>query len=516
MRILFALVSALSVCYATPQLILTTSGLLNGSQTDGLLVFKGIRFGQPATGVLRWEPPVPFNSTALHTATTLGPSCVQMFPFAVAALNERLFNNPADPPPESEDCLFINVWAPASKAQKRPVLVWIYGGGLVFGTGSIPLYDGASIAANQDIIVVTFNYRTNVFGFPGSPDLPLGGNNLGFLDQELALEWVQLNIARFGGNPSQVTIMGQSAGSLSVSFLISRHNSHNAPFRAGIMLSGAQPSISPTPSFASFNNFSATLGCTQAPGPARLACLKQIPASVIRNFTNGPTSGGFVPVVDNVTVFSDPLLRIRSGLTARVPFMIGNTENDGSLFAVGLTDLSAYLAATFGGLVTVDQMHALYPGLNDTSTIAEIVKAIEFLCPAELWSGAAVGAGISNVYRYSYGPVFADLQLFPNAGAWHASELPEIFGTFNHSTATAPEATLSNTMQTLIANFVKNPAEAPAPNWPKYVPGNTTTTLAKLAYDGNVEASNVVQAVGSNSLDFACDAFWDFFLDVRV
>ncbi|KAJ6476182.1 Carboxylesterase, partial [Mycena sanguinolenta] len=111
---------------------------------------------------------------------------------------------------------------------------------LSFGTASLPTYDGTSFAANQDIILVSFNYRTNVFGFPGSPDLPLAGNNLGFLDQELALLWVQDNIAKFNGDPDQVTIMGQSAGAQSVSYAISRHSPGNAPFRAGIMLSGAQ------------------------------------------------------------------------------------------------------------------------------------------------------------------------------------------------------------------------------------------------------------------------------------
>ncbi|KAJ7693570.1 Alpha/Beta hydrolase protein [Mycena rosella] len=282
------------------------------------------------------------------------------------------------------------------------------------------------------------------------------------------------------------------------------------------MLSGVQPSTSPTPSFTAFNDFSTAVGCTQAPGPARLACLKQVSALTIRNFTNGPTSLPFGPVVDNFTVFSDPLLRIRTGLTSRVPFMVGNTENDGSLFAVGLTNLSAYLDATFGGLVTVDEMHALYPGLNDTLTISEIVKDTEFLCPAELWSGAAVGAGIPNVYRYTYGPVFADLQEFPGALAWHSSELPEIFGTYNRSTASAAEVTLSHTMQTLVANFVKNPTEPPAPNWPRYVPGNATTTLAKLAYNGNVLTRNVVRPAQSDSLDGPCEAFWDFFLDARV
>ncbi|KAJ7139655.1 Alpha/Beta hydrolase protein [Mycena epipterygia] len=513
MRLPFVLISVVygSLCYAisvfadttsTPVVVNTTSGLLQGSKADGLLTFEGIRFAQPATGALRWEPPVAFFSTAPQNATRLGSACVQQFPFG-DSLDPFLFNNPTDPPAEDEDSQLItsNVWAPASATTKLPVVIWIYGGSLAFGTASIPLYDGASLAANQGIIVVSFNYRTNVFGFPGSPDLPLAGNNL-----ELAFQWVQQNIAQFGGDPTQVTIMGQSAGSKSVAVSISRHTPSDAPFRAAIMLSGTQQSTSPTPSFASFNTFSTAVGCTQAPGPARLACLKQVPASVIRSFTNGPTgTASFQPVVDNVSMFADPLQRIRTGLTAKVPFIIGNTQNDGSLFSVGLTDLSAYLTSTFDGLVTADQVRPLYPGLNDSLIISEVIKDFLFLClpsdsPAELWSGAAVGAGISSIYRYEYGPVFADLQFFPGAGAWHTSELPEIFGTFNRSTATAPEVTLSQTMQTLVANFVKDPTVSPAPNWPQYVPGNSTTTLAKLAYNGNFLASNVVQTAESDSI----------------
>ncbi|KAJ7492897.1 Alpha/Beta hydrolase protein [Mycena latifolia] len=481
MRFLPAFVCAVSVslCHANSVTVKTTYGLLHGSQIDGISTFKGIRYAQPVTGTRRWEPPVPFISASVQNATSLGPSCVQQFPFVGSALYQFLFNVPA--PPEDEDCLFLNVWAPASKSHKLPVLVWIHGGALDFGTASVPLYDGASIAANQGIIVVSFNYRTNVFGFPGSLDLPLVRNNLGFLDQELALKWVQDNIARFGGDPDKVTIMGQSAGSESVSAAIQRHAPGTAPFRAAIMLSGADVSVSPTPNFTLFNNFAAAVGCPQDPGPVRL---KQVPASDIRSFVNGPTSGLFQPLIDEVIIFSDPLQRIRSGLTAQVPFIIGNTQDDGSIVraAMNLTDLTAFLNSS----------------------------------PAELWSAAAVGAGTANIYRYTYGAVFADLQLFPGAGAWHSSELPEIFGTFNPATATAPEVALSHTMQTLVANFAKNPTASPAPNWPRYVPGNRTATLAKLAYDGNVLVRNVVQAVTSDAIDGPCDALWNQLLDVRI
>ncbi|KAJ7785818.1 Alpha/Beta hydrolase protein [Mycena metata] len=393
-------------------------------------------------------------------------------------------------------------------------MVWIYGGSLAFGTASLSLYDGTSFAKNQNVVVVTLNYRTNVFGFPGSPDLPLTGSNLGYLDQELALRWVRNNVAKFGGDPEQVTIMGQSAGSKSVAAAILRYSAANAPFRAAVLLSGAEESTSPVPSFASFDGFSTAVNCTQTPGPARLACLKNVPASVIRSFTNGPSSGAFGPIVDNVTRFSDPIQRLRDGLTANVPFIMGNMQDDGTLFAFGLTDLPAFLETNFGSSITVNQVRPLYPGLNDSAIISEIEKDFLFLCPAQLWTSAAVSAGIKDIYRYTYGAVFADLQLFPGAGAWHSSEIQEIFGTFNSTTATPAEATLSHTMQTLIANFIKNPAAPPAPNWPRYVPGRKAKTLAKLAYEGNVALGDVVQVTESDEVDGPCQ-LWDTILDVR-
>ncbi|KAJ7863795.1 Alpha/Beta hydrolase protein [Mycena olivaceomarginata] len=519
MRIYLALATALQASYAVSAprqtasvSVQTTSGLLQGTEANGLSIFKGVRFGQAPTGSLRWAPPVAFTSTASQNATALGPACVQQFPFAVAAINEKLFNTPA--PPESEDCLFLNVWAPVSTGATLPVVIWIYGGALAFGTAWTPEYDGASLASNQSIIVVSFNYRTNVFGFPESPDLPLAGNNLGFLDQELAFQWVQSNIAQFGGDPKQVTIMGQSAGATSVAAAYVRHPAGTAPFRAAIMLSGTVESTSPTPSFVNFNAMASAVGCEQSPGAARLACLKQVPASAIRAFTNGASSGTWGGLVDNVTLFSDPLQHIRNGQTSKVPFVIGHTENDGSLFALNQDNLTTYLSNNFGTLVTADQVRALYArGLSDNAVIAEVVKDFLFLWqqPCTALGAAAVSAG-TNVYRYAYGPVFSDLQLFTNAGAWHSSELFEIFGTYP-SDATAVEKTLSLTMQAIVANFARNPAAAPAPNWSKYGPGET---LAKLAYNANVALSNVVQTAGNSSLDSPCDSLWNKFLDVRV
>jgi carboxylesterase type B len=192
---------------------------------------------------------------------------------------------------------------------------------------------------------------------------------------------------------------GQSAGSQSVSDAIQRHTPENAPFRAGILLSGASVSTSPVPSFTAFNGFAAGVGCNQAPGAARLACLKAVPAQTIRSFVNGPTSGAFgTTVVDkyainfstlmkkclvlgSVTVFDDPLQRIRTGLTARKPIIIGSMEDDGTVFTVGMSNLTAFLQGTLGPIasaISPNLVRSLYPGLNDSQVIADVFRDLIF------------------------------------------------------------------------------------------------------------------------------------------
>ncbi|KAE9385628.1 hypothetical protein BT96DRAFT_1006867 [Gymnopus androsaceus JB14] len=139
------------------------------------------------------------------------------------------------------------------------------------------------------------------------------------------------------------------------------------------------------------------------------------------------------------------------------------------------------------------------------NVIADAYRDVEFLCPASLRAQAFVQYGISSVFRYEYGAVFPDLQLFPNAGAFHS--IQEVFGTYDVSTAVPNKVTLSRTFQTTIANFIKNPNQSPAPNWPKYVLGGLTRTLARLAYNGNVDMGNFVQAATSNSQDTPCTLF---------
>ncbi|KAH9960620.1 Alpha/Beta hydrolase protein [Russula dissimulans] len=373
---------------------------------------------------------------------------------------------------------------------------------------SLPMYDGRSFAKNQDVVFVSFNYRTNVFGFPTASELPASRNNLGFLDQELALAWVQDNIAKFGGDKSEVTLMGHSAGAESVSLAIVRQNSTVVPpFRAAIVLSGVRLSTLPELNFSNFDAFASAVGCKMRPGPLRLQCLRGVSASAIHAYTNGPNSGLFVPGADNVTVLSDPLQRIRTHSTPRVPILLGSTEDDGSVFGSIFPNVPAFLAYQFGSLGNSfhpPDVQKLYPGLNSTQLLATVIRDIWFLCPAKLWCDAFVTSGIKSVYRYSYGPD-SKLQPFPDLGAWHGSELTILFGTFNRTTATAAEVKLSHSLQTAFANFVKDPGNAsPVPRWPRYEPdlsGNgTASTLTKTAYHGNVGLNSFVEPVEPRSM----------------
>ncbi|KAF7327826.1 Carboxylic ester hydrolase [Mycena kentingensis (nom. inval.)] len=511
MRVCLLLLTFPLVCWAAGTVTVnTTSGQLQGIDDGTVMWFKGVRYGQKPT---RWGTPVEFTSSDAQNATAFGATCIQMFHASGAELDQSIYNNPSNPPTEDEDCLFLNVWAPSPKGQSLPVGLWIYGGSRSRSAPpAVPMYDGIGFAQNQGIVFVTFSYRTNVFGFPGSQDLPLEANNLGYMDQELVMKWVQENIAQFGGDPAKVTLLGESAGALSVSTAVARHTPGTAPFRAAIMFSGAQTSLSATPNYDPFNNFAKILGCGGTPGDERLACLRKLPAAVIRKYTNSPGVSSFRPIVDNKTVFADPLGQIRAGKTANVPFMIGTMQDDGSLFSIGINSLPAYLLGTTNGRASAAPVRKAYPQLNDSQIIPQVIKDFTFNCPAQLWTAAAYGVGVIDLYRYTYGAVFQDLQVFPNAGAWHSSEVPEVFGTYNRSTASADEITLSATMQTTIANFIKDPTTSPAPNWAKYTPG-TGNTLARLAYDGNVQMSNLVEMAASDSLDSACTSLWDSFLD---
>ncbi|GJE88952.1 carboxylic ester hydrolase [Phanerochaete sordida] len=511
-RLLAVCLGAAALAYGSLVTVNTTSGQLIGSNTDGVISFKGVRFAQAPVGNLRWVPPQPFVSLEVQNATSFAPSCIQQFS---SALEEAFFNQ-GGPSSSSEDCLFLNIWTPTNDSgTPKPVLVWIYGGAFTFGTTALPTYDGTSFAKNQDVVVVSVAYRTNVFGFSMARDLAPQRTNLGLLDQELALQWVQQNIAALGGDPAQVTLMGQSAGGQSVGAAFLRHTDAHAPFRAGILLSGAPTFRSAATNHTPFDAFARAANCSQPAGPARLACLRAVPAAAVSAvLATDAATFAFEAVVDNATWFVQPLARIAARATALKPIVVGNAAGDGTVWALGYSSLRAaitdYLGAS-AAQVSDAQVRALYPGQNDSVVTASFITDYDYKCGAGLWAKAFVGAGERDVFRYSYGAVFVDLSPLPGLGAWHGSELPMIFGTYNASSATAAEKTLSATLQGALGAFVRDPTAAPAAHWARYA-GNATRGLAELGYHGNVGPGDFVEAVPGESLDGPCAALYDRFL----
>jgi len=214
----------------------TVQGDVEGLEADGICAFKGIPFAAPPTGALRWRAPQPPASwEGVRPAHAFGANCPQ----ETLPIEMKIMEVPG---PQDEDCLYLNVWTPACDDHKRPVMVWIHGGGLGLGSASQPLYDGQQLA-RRDVVVVTINYRLGALGFLNLNEvtngrIPSNGNE-GFLDQVASLEWVRDNIANFGGDPDNVTIFGESAGSWSVSMLLAMPCAeglfHRAIAQSGVM-----------------------------------------------------------------------------------------------------------------------------------------------------------------------------------------------------------------------------------------------------------------------------------------
>ena len=219
----------------------TRYGKVQGSEQGSISVWKGIPFAQPPTGLRRFRAPQPLEPwMGVREATAFGPMAPQVPEImgGIAGGADRA----AKLPPMSEDCLSLNIWSPDADQERRPVMVWIHGGAFTLGSASDPWYDGTSFAVTHHIVVVTLNYRLGILGFVSLKDLAgedaAYTGNCGLLDQIAALEWVRENIAAFGGDPDQVTVMGESAGAISIGTLLGMPAAHGL-FQRAVLQSGA-------------------------------------------------------------------------------------------------------------------------------------------------------------------------------------------------------------------------------------------------------------------------------------
>ncbi|MGP2438606.1 carboxylesterase/lipase family protein [Streptomyces sp. JW3] len=451
--------------------VTTRYGQVRGAAGESAHSYLGIPYAAPPVGSLRWRPPVPpARWSGVRDATTPGDPCMQ-------TASGSPWGDLAGPGTPSEDCLYLNVHTPARPAPlKRPVMVWIHGGGFTVGSGAF--YDGSTLAADGDVVVVTLNYRLGAFGYLAHPGLAgesaegISGN-YGLLDQQAALRWVRDNAAAFGGDPGNVTIFGESAGGGSVcQNLVSPRTA--GLFDRAIAQSGCGFTL-PTQESQERGGtaWAQSLGCADA------ACLRALPADRLLTAAQSPTAR-WTPNVDGAVLPRQVTDALESGRFHRVPVLQGTTADEGRLSVATTYDLAGrpLTAAGYPPAVRAlygeraDAILARYP-LSDYGTPAEALGAIltdsPFACPQSRT------AGLAARYVRSYQYEFADRQAMDHLGlpvsfpigAPHGSEIRYVFGGVE---GTPAQNALADSMLGYWTNFAKTgvPYAAGAPRWPLF------------------------------------------------
>ena len=451
--------------------VTSASGVLEGwIEAGGVRSFKGIPFAAAPLGLQRWKAPQPAAPwSGVRQADAFGPRCMQRALFA-----DMIFRSNG----VSEDCLYLNVWTPASATPdaKLPVLVYFYGGGLQAGDGSEPRYEGASMA-RQGIVSLTINYRLGVFGFMAHPELTAespnkASGNYGLMDQAAALQWVRANIAAFGGDPKRVTIAGESAGSFSVSAQmispLAKHLVHGA-----IGESGALTGMMPLPTLATAESSGRRLG--ELVGAPSLAQLRALPAETVLEATARPDAPRFGTILDGHVIPQSPAALYAAGQQSKIPLLAGWNSAEGSsrdiLGAGGATEehFKAALKRLYG-----DQAEAArqaYAG--DIDTAARELASDRFIGYGT-WRWIDLHARTSGqpVYRYYYvHPRPASKAGAPAAiHAGHSWEIEYVMGNLDLNPVyawTEEDHAVSRQTQAYFVNFIKtgNPNGPGLPQW---------------------------------------------------
>jgi len=483
---LIALVSAASLSIAAadaPPMVGAPAGTVAGTTDGAIRVFKGIPYAQPPVAALRWRAPQPlprWNGT--RDAKDFGPACVQ-----VQAPKPVSVYSPSAPLPTSEDCLTLNIWAPAN-AKNAPVFVWIHGGALSGGSSRESLYDGKKLA-ERGIIVVSVNYRLGVLGWLAHPALSAESpahvsGNYGLLDQIAALTWVKRNIAAFGGDTGNVTIAGESAGGLSVMYLMAspyaRGLFSKAIAESAYMVSMPELKRARGDQIAAEATGTLLAGGLQAPDIATLRAMKPDELSM------AATKLGYAPwvTVDGKLVPEQLVATFDQGKQAPVPLLAGfNSGEIRSLMM--LAPKAPASAATYEATIRekygdlADEFLRLYPASDMKESILAATRDALYGWTAQrlVTKQAALGQP-SFLYLWDHGYPAQD-----QAGlhGFHASELPYVFDNIDRTgplwptiPATAGEAALADAMADYWASFARTgrPQAANAPAWPAFGAGN--------------------------------------------
>jgi para-nitrobenzyl esterase len=471
LRPIALLLAALPLAAALHDPVRVQSGLLSGAagSNAAVTVFKGIPFAAPPLGDLRWRPPQPAATwEGVRHAAQFSASCMQA-PYPAGSLY-RL-----PPEPLSEDCLYLNVWTAAdSPGERRPVMVWVHGGGLTRGSGSARNYDGEELA-RQGVVLVTINYRLGVFGFLAHPDLTResahhSSGNYGFLDQVAALEWVHGNIARFGGDPNRVTIFGESAGSWSVNLLMATPLAKGL-FQRVIAESGAN--FGPLQKLPAAEQAGASFA--RSMGAGSLSALRAKSAADLLA-APGPFPGTvFLGNVDGWVLPEEVRAIFAAGKQNDVPLLLGSNADEGTAFASPSMTPELFrqqVSRRFAG--RADALLKLYPAGSAQEALASsaaLTRDRTFGWEMRTWARMQTRTGKFKAYLYYFsrvppGPAGAVY------GAYHASEITYVF--HNLGLSDRPwepvDRALSDALSSYWVNFATNggPNGQDLPQWPAY------------------------------------------------
>jgi para-nitrobenzyl esterase len=488
---------------AAAQIVKTATGPVEGRSTgDGRIqVFKGIPFAAPPVGDLRWQAPKPAAPwQGARKAAEFGSRCLQGQIFGDIVFTDK-----------SEDCLSLNIWTPAGGPEaggRVPVMVWIHGGGFQAGAGAEPRHDGEAFA-RKGVVLVTFNYRLGVFGFFAHPELTKesgrnASGNYGLLDQIAALRWVQENIAAFGGDPGNVTIFGESAGSFAVSALMASPLARGL-FHKAIGESGAYFQAGSGP--LALASLPATeergVKFAEGLGAPSLSALRAVSGDAVLAAAL-KTQPWFAPNLDGYVLPEAVDAVFAAGRQARVPLLAGwNADEVRGGVVLGKVKPTAQsftedTRKRFGA--EADALLKVYPAATDAEALESAAAlASDLFIGYSTWKWIEIHAktGESPVYRYSFDrkiPVAPDAKINGNPatsrdiGARHAGEIEYVFGALDSLKNVPWEASdrkLSDAITTYWANFARtgDPNGAGLPKWPRYDQGGRVVHLDETIRD---------------------------------
>ena len=463
------------------------TGLVAGVRDGKIVSYKGIPFAEPPVGTLRWKPPQParrWNGTL--KADTYKPQCMQLGP-PLPTMPEE---------PTNEDCLYLNLWTPAAHAgPKRPVMVYLYGGGFRKGSASTPLYWGAELAKRYDVIVVNLAYRVGPLGFLVHPELTAESphhvsGNYGLLDMIAGLEWVRRNIVAFGGDPANVTVFGQSAGAWAINKLMISPLAEGLFNKAIAESAGDMGPARTAEGIAVLADaeksgvaFATSLGARSIEELRRMPADK-ITAARFSGLPAIPHSDGALPILDGYVIPADTYSLYATGKQADIPLLLGYTDDEAA-YMVSPIEADQYVAkirAEYG--VMADRFLALYPASSEAEAARSQTRLMsESTVGWQVWTWARVHA------RTSHNKVF--FYHFAGKPSFHGAELPYVFAyVLARPSGWPPGASeTARVISTYWTNFAKagDPNGAGLPVWPAFTgEGETTLYLGQSAKPGTL------------------------------